>query len=42
VTTPVLAADTFSKRGSKSRPTQGIVTVRTRGSNQNRVEDRTV
>jgi itaconyl-CoA hydratase len=40
-THPVFAGDTLyaestilSKRGSKSRPTQGIVTVSTRGINQ--------
>ena len=44
-THPVFAGDTlyaestvFSKRESKSRPTQGIVTVRTRGVNQDGVE----
>ena len=42
---PVFAGDTLyaesailAKRESKSRPTQGIVTVATRGVNQNRVE----
>src|ERR1700723_1123987 len=45
VTHPVFAGDTLyaestvlSKRESKSRPTQGIVTVSTRGLNQNGVE----
>jgi len=45
VTHPVFAGDTLyaestvlSKRESKSRPTQGIVTVRTRGVNQDGVE----
>jgi itaconyl-CoA hydratase len=44
-THPVFAGDTLyaestilSKRDSKSRPTQGIVTVSTRGINQNGVE----
>jgi itaconyl-CoA hydratase len=44
-THPVFAGDTLyaestvlSKRESKSRPTQGIVTVATRGVNQNSVE----
>lgn len=44
-THPVFAGDTLyaestvlSKRESKSRPTQGIVTVRTRGVNQDGVE----
>jgi itaconyl-CoA hydratase len=44
-THPVFAGDTIyaeseilSKRDSESRPTQGIVTVRTRGTNQNGVE----
>ena len=44
-TAPVFAGDTIyaestvlSKRDSKSRPTQGIVTVQTRGSNQDGVE----
>jgi itaconyl-CoA hydratase len=44
-THPVFAGDTlyaestiFSKRDSKSRPTQGIVTVSTRGINQNGVQ----
>jgi itaconyl-CoA hydratase len=44
-THPVFAGDTLyaestilSKRDSKSRPTQGIVTVRTRGVNQDGVE----
>lgn len=42
---PVFAGDTIyaeseilNKRESKSRPTQGIVTVRTRGINQNEIE----
>jgi acyl dehydratase len=45
LTAPVFAGDTLyaeseviAKRESKSRPTQGIVTVKTRGSNQNGVE----
>ena len=45
LTAPVFAGDTLyaeseviAKRESKSRPTQGIVTVRTRGMNQNDVE----
>ena len=45
LTAPVFAGDTLyaestvlSKRESKSRPTQGIVTVRTRGVNQDGVE----
>jgi itaconyl-CoA hydratase len=45
VSAPVFAGDTLyaestvlSKRESKSRPTQGIVTVLTRGVNQNGVE----
>src|ERR1700733_10472828 len=45
LTHPVFAGDTLyaestvvSKRESKSRPTQGIVTVSTRGLNQNGVE----
>jgi len=45
VTRPVFASDTLyaestvlSKRESKSRPTQGIVTVFTRGINQDGVE----
>lgn len=45
LTAPVFAGDTLyaesqvvAKRESKSRPTQGIVTVRTRGTNQNDVE----
>ncbi len=44
-THPVFAGDTLyaestilSKRDSKSRPTQGIVTVRTRGVNQDGIE----
>jgi itaconyl-CoA hydratase len=44
-TRPVFAGDTLyaestvlSKRESKSRPTQGIVTVQTRGINQDGVE----
>jgi acyl dehydratase len=45
LTAPVFAGDTLyaeseviAKRESKSRPTQGIVTVRTRGLNQDDVE----
>ena len=45
LTAPVFAGDTLyaeseviAKRESKSRPTQGIVTVRTRGMNQDDVE----
>jgi acyl dehydratase len=45
LTAPVFAGDTLyaesevvAKRESKSRPTQGIVTVRTRGTNQDDVE----
>ena len=45
LTSPVFVGDTFyaesivlSKRESKSRPNQGIVTVRTKGFNQERIE----